>query len=56
MTLNNHSAPGKTDFKKYIGPLDEVLNTMSAQQVLLERYQAKFGELEEAEEVLEKGL
>lgn len=49
VALKNHSPPGKTDFKKYIKPLDDVLNTMSAQQVLLERYQARFGELEEAE-------
>lgn len=42
------------DFSRYIKPLDEVLTAVADQQKLLERYQAKYGELaEEVEEVSE---
>ena len=34
------------DFKKYIRPLDEMLNVVAEQQRLLERYRERFGELE----------
>lgn len=44
--LQNKAAGPVTDFKHYIKPLDEVLIAMSDQQKLLEKYKAKFGELE----------
>lgn len=50
VALQNHSVGAVTDFSRYIKPLDAVLNAMSDQQKLLERYQAKFGALEEPEE------
>ncbi|KFY57019.1 hypothetical protein V497_05787 [Pseudogymnoascus sp. VKM F-4516 (FW-969)] len=44
--LNNPSDGPVRNFKGYVGPLDGVLNAMTAQHLLLEKYQAKFGELE----------
>lgn len=55
VALQNHSVGPVTDFSRYIKPLDAVLNAMSDQQRLLERYQEKFGALEEPEELEELG-
>ncbi|OBT88845.1 hypothetical protein VE02_03171 [Pseudogymnoascus sp. 03VT05] len=44
---NHVAANAVTDFKKYIRPLDEVLNAMAEQRELLERYRERFGELGE---------
>ncbi|KAL5346807.1 hypothetical protein ACLOAV_007948 [Pseudogymnoascus australis] len=54
VALENHVDGMVPDFSRYIKPLDEVLTAVADQQKLLERYQAKYGELaEEVEEVSE---
>ncbi|KFZ15395.1 hypothetical protein V501_02731 [Pseudogymnoascus sp. VKM F-4519 (FW-2642)] len=45
-TKDRVAAEAVSDFKKYIRPLDEVLNAVAEQQRLVERYRERFGELE----------